>query len=221
MLFRCGIPVADEPFQILQVILVRGRNVGGVPPENHDPFAVSLGVDHGVTCCRVGKPSGRFDPGDAFFQGDIRAQQAYRLDFDRHHRAQVLLEQIGVDLFDCGATLERFARLVRVLGVRRPEGADRFDVGGVECFDEIVGRRPDRLFVGVIFSLGRGDQWYGWLNRPARFRARWLGSDNQALMNNRGKYCPKKQYSPDGESDLLCLHLHWLLRLAIAFVRAM
>ena len=64
-------PVADQPLEALQVILIRLRHVAVVPRDDHGPLAVALGVDHGVP-----RPSGRLrvgllDLGDPLLHGGI------------------------------------------------------------------------------------------------------------------------------------------------------
>ena len=120
----------------------------------------------------------------------------------------MLLERLGVFLLDRRATLVGLARLVRVLGIRRPEGADRLGVGGIEGLDEVVGRSADRLFVGLVSDLGRGIPRFGWCSRRFGGRAGRLGGDNEALPHDRGKCCPKEQARPENESNLLRRLLH-------------
>ena len=73
----------------------------------------------------------------------------------------MLLEQVGVFLFDRRATLERLARLVGVFGVRRPKGADRLRVAGIECLDKVVGGRADCLLIGLISQFRAGGRTCG------------------------------------------------------------
>ena len=62
----------------------------------------------------------------------------------------MVLEQVGIFLLDRRAAVVGLARLVGVLGIGGPEGADRLHVGGVEGLDEVVGRGADRLLVGLM-----------------------------------------------------------------------
>ena len=99
----------------------------------------------------------------------------------------MLLEEIGVDLFDRGAALERLARFVRVFGVRRPESANGLDVGGIERLDEIVGRRADRFFVGLLGRIVGDCRSWGTccrlLGRPSGRLGGRLGGDKENLVD--------------------------------------
>ena len=53
-----GCPIADQPFEVLQVILVRCRHVGGIAAVDHDPLAVASRMDHGVARGRLSSPAG-------------------------------------------------------------------------------------------------------------------------------------------------------------------
>ena len=54
LVFCFGNPVADQPLEVLEVVLIGCRDIGGVTAEYHDPFAVALGVDDRVTRGSVG-----------------------------------------------------------------------------------------------------------------------------------------------------------------------
>ena len=205
--FGREVPVADQPFEVLQVILVRARHVGGIPPDDHDPLAVAPGVDHGVTRCRVGILPGQFDLGDAFFHGDVGAQEAYRLDGDGHGRAVMLLEQVGVFLFDRGATVEGLSRFVGVLGVRRPEVPTALASPALKALTNSSAVARIAFSSAALSDLGCNRCWLGWCSRFGRGRVRRLRSGHEARVNNRGKCRPEEQDRPEGEPSLL----RWLL----------
>ena len=100
----------------------------------------------------------------------------------------MFLEQVGVFLLDRRATVVGLSRLVSVLRVRRPERADRFGVGGVEGLDELVGRRADRLLVGIAVRRilgGRRGGRSGRLDRTGPRDETPPATTASAIANNR------------------------------------
>ena len=211
IVFAAGRPVADQPLDVLQAILAGRGRVGGVAAIHHDPLSLAPCVDDGVAR-RGGLAGGKRQPGDALFDGDVRAEKADRLDVYAHRRAGMRLEHFRVEFLDCGAAAIRLPRLVRVLGVRRPKGPHGLGVGGVECLDEVVGRRPNRLFVGgALGACGGGVRRGRWIRgcgrrgKPHGRRRRRRRREQPARRNPQSKTFPLPNHKQSSRQSSVSL----------------
>ncbi len=141
-------PVAHEPLQLLEAVV--GGEVlrelvahGGLPPLSalFDVDGREAG-DLGCTGTR-----GRRDRGAALLEGRLRAEETERVDLDGDRAPGIVGERCGVLVADGGPSLDSPASLVdddRRLGVR---GGGGLGVASVECLDELIEKRLDRLLV--------------------------------------------------------------------------
>lgn len=137
-------PLADEPLERAELLVVARRRKGRLPNAREEPAAVLLDEHVRVAGAIRQTAVGREDRTHAVLDCDVGRRELQRRDFDPDLQPLALREQVGEVVGDRLTTLQQSSAEIDVVAVGEPELGQRLGIAAFERRDERLGDLGDR-----------------------------------------------------------------------------